>query len=92
MDALTHIITLQQHVTRVALCLLQAAVKEAQAWLGGGTSIMGRAHQLGPHPYAALTLFPAENGRSKLAPEVKTPFQVGVLLRLCLLVKFAWQQ
>ncbi len=51
-------------------------MKEAQAWLGGGSSLLGRAHQLGPHPYATMTLFPADAALSKSVPVAKAPFQV----------------
>jgi hypothetical protein len=46
-------------------------VKEAEAWLGHGSGLLGRARQLGPHPYVTLSLLP---GTSSL-PVVRTPFQ-----------------
>ncbi|KAI8475817.1 MAG: hypothetical protein J3K34DRAFT_516995 [Monoraphidium minutum] len=54
----------------IRACGLQAAVKEAQAWLGGGSALLGHAHQVGPQPYATLDL--GLPGQEKL----QTPFQV----------------
>jgi hypothetical protein len=58
----------------VRACGLQAAVKEAQGWLGGGSALLGCAHQVGPHPFATLEL-PAALG---VANKLRTTFQVGV--------------
>ncbi len=63
-------------VAVVAACGLQAAVQEAQAWLGAGAAVLGRALQLGPHPYATLNLFPADAQLSRRLPPMRTPFQV----------------
>jgi hypothetical protein len=74
-------------------CGLQAAVKEAQAWLGGGTTLLGSAAALGPHPYATFELLPPAGASAAAAAgapaKLKTPFQVGAggrraaLQRLC---------
>lgn len=53
---------------------LQAAVKEAEGWLGHSSGLLGRARQLGPHPYVTVALFPGSNS----AAAVRTPFQVEV--------------
>jgi hypothetical protein len=52
----------------------QAGVREAEAWLGHGSGLLGRARQLGPHPYVTLSLMP---GHSSI-PALRTPFQVSV--------------
>lgn len=65
------------HVDITAGCGLQTAVSEAAAWLGGAASVLGRAHQLGPHPYATLSLFPADEHLKALYPAARTPFQVS---------------
>jgi hypothetical protein len=57
-------------------CLLQAAVCEAQGWLGGGSRLLGRARQLGPHPYATVSLFPGKEQPFTGVPTIRTPFQV----------------
>lgn len=52
-------------------------MKEAEGWLGNASGLLGRARQLGPHPYITLALFPG----SSTVPVLRTPFQVrGVLL------------
>lgn len=51
---------------------LQAAVKEAEGWLGNASGLLGRARQLGPHPFVTLALFPG----SSSVPALRTPFQV----------------
>lgn len=50
--------------------------QEAASWLGGGSGVLGRAQQVGPHPYAVLTLFPADERLRRKVPSVRTPFQV----------------
>jgi hypothetical protein len=53
-------------------------VAEAQQWLGGGSSLLGRARSLGPHPFATLALLGEEGEElAQGLPAVKTPFQVG---------------
>jgi len=55
-----------------AACAVQAAVKEAEGWLGNASGLLGRARQLGPHPYVTVALFPGNNA----VPTIRTPFQV----------------
>ena len=57
---------------RVFFCRTQAAVKEAEGWLGNASGLLGRARQLGPHPYVTVALMPG----SSTVPAVRTPFQV----------------
>lgn len=71
-------VPLRLSVDIAGACGLQAAVVEAQAWLGGGSAVLGRAHQLGPHPYAMLSLFPGDERLRARVPPLRTPFQVGL--------------
>ncbi|WIA21972.1 hypothetical protein OEZ85_004330 [Tetradesmus obliquus] len=67
------------------LALSQAAVRDAENCLGGGSDLLGRALQLGPHPYATLGLPAALVGSSSSSSSsgeqvqavqvLKTPFQ-----------------
>jgi hypothetical protein len=52
-------------------------VREAANWLGGGSSVLGRAGQLGPHSYVRLSLFPGDEELDLAVPPLKTPFQVS---------------
>jgi hypothetical protein len=52
-------------------------MQEAQAWLGGGSAVLGRAHQLGPHPYVTVNLFPSDDRLARRLPPLRTPFQVS---------------
>eukprot|EP00873_Tetraselmis_striata_P005898 jgi/Tetstr1/426162/TSEL_016489.t1 len=54
---------------------LKAAVREAAQWLGGGSSVLGRAGQLGPHSYVRLSLFPSDEELDLSVPPLKTTFQ-----------------
>lgn len=68
----------------IAACGLQAAVLEACAWLGGaGTSLLGSAAQLGPHPFVQLQLFPTHSQLAQRIPPLRTPFQVGYSICMC---------
>ncbi|KAF8057294.1 hypothetical protein HT031_006102 [Scenedesmus sp. PABB004] len=58
----------------IRACGLQAAVKDAERGLGGASGLLGRAAQLGPHPFATLRLFPGGSGASE-APAIRTAFQ-----------------
>lgn len=51
-------------------------MKEAEGWLGNASGLLGRARQLGPHPYVTVALMPG----SSTVPAVRTPFQVCGLL------------
>ena len=53
----------------------QAAVLEAQAWMGSSGALMGRSHLVGPNPYVTLTLVPAGEARGRV-PKIQTPYQV----------------
>lgn len=44
-------------------------------WFLAGSSLLGRAKQLGPHPFAQLSLFPGDEQMDVRVPPVKTPFQ-----------------
>ncbi|KAG1667655.1 hypothetical protein FOA52_004682 [Chlamydomonas sp. UWO 241] len=52
---------------------LQAAVIEAQAWMGSGAALMGRSHLVGPNPYVTLSLLPGAATRDR-SPRVQTPY------------------
>jgi hypothetical protein len=65
---------------------MQAAVRDAERCLGGASGLLGRAVQLGPHPYATLSLPAALVSSSSSSSSIegqpaaqvlKTPFQVG---------------
>ena len=53
----------------------QAAVLDAQAWLGSSGALMGRSHLVGPNPYALLNLLPGGRARGR-TPRLQTPYQV----------------
>lgn len=59
----------------VRACGLLPAVKEAQSWAGGSATLMGKAHKLGPHPYATLVLLPPTCEAASQLPVLRTPFQ-----------------
>ncbi|KAL0042381.1 hypothetical protein WJX77_010775 [Trebouxia sp. C0004] len=59
----------------IRACGLLAAVNEASIWLGGGSSLLGRAKQLGPHSFVHLSLFPGNEQLEVALPPVQTPFQ-----------------
>jgi hypothetical protein len=72
---------------------LQAAVRDAERCLGGASGLLGRAVQLGPHPYATLSLPAALVSSSSSAAEeghavqvLKTPFQVRRNMRAAAVV------
>ncbi|GMH33544.1 hypothetical protein BSKO_01378 [Bryopsis sp. KO-2023] len=54
---------------------LLAAVEEAQLWMGGGTSLLGNAHQLGPHPFVTVSLLPESESLDVVVPMIQTSFQ-----------------
>ena len=56
---------------------LQAAVREAGVWFGGGSNVLGRALQVGPHSYVRMSLFPSDRELEFEVPPMQTPFQVG---------------
>ncbi|GAX82212.1 hypothetical protein CEUSTIGMA_g9640.t1 [Chlamydomonas eustigma] len=60
-------------VSILQACGLQAAVLDAQAWLGSAGALLGRSHLVGPNPYATLNLLPGSNVRGRL-PIMKTPY------------------
>lgn len=66
-------LTAELCVEIIRACGLQAAVHEAEGWLGGASGLLGRARQLGPHPFVTVTL-PVT---SAPVHAVRTPFQVG---------------
>ena len=43
--------------------------------VGAGSSLLGRAKQLGPHSFVHLSLFPANNQLELALPPLQTPFQ-----------------
>jgi hypothetical protein len=59
---------------------VQAAVRDAERCLGGASGLLGHAVQLGPHPYATLSLpavlVSSSAAEGQAAQVLKTPFQV----------------
>lgn len=54
----------------------QAAVYEAQAWMGSSAALLGRAHLVGPNPYASLVLVQGGPLKGRL-PKMQTPYLVS---------------
>lgn len=49
---------------------------EAQAWMGSSAALLGRAHLVGPNPYASLVLVQGGPLKGRL-PKMQTPYLVS---------------